>query len=215
MPWPVVVLLAVLASLVLRWLVLEPFAIPSGSMEPELEPGDRVLVLKVGTPGNVDRGDVVVFDGTSTFGKIPQETAEGRSGLAGWFSEFVAGRTGESDYVKRVIGVGGDRVKCCTRDGRITVNGVAVKESYVFAGDDPSSVKFDVTVPPGRLWLMGDHRSDSADSRAHLGKPGGGTVAETDVIGPVVVRFMPFARWGTVSGAPELAAIPRAGSSQP
>jgi signal peptidase I len=101
---------------------------------------------------------------------------------------------GESDFVKRVIAVGGDHVVCCDHQGRITVDGRAVDEPYVYPGDDPSDVEFDQTVPPGHLWVMGDHRSSSADSREHLGDPGGGMVPVDRVVGRVVAVWWPWSR---------------------
>ncbi|CAL9423531.1 signal peptidase I [Streptomyces sp. Tu 3180] len=153
-------LLCLLFLLALNTFVARPFQIPSGSMEPGLRPGDRVLVNKVayrfGTGPH--RGDVVVFDGTGYFG--------------------------EADYIKRVVGVGGDRVVCCDSEGRIRVNGRSVDESgFLFPGDSPSAVPFDVVVPDGRLFVLGDHRGDSSDSRDHLGSPGGGMIPVGDVIG--------------------------------
>jgi signal peptidase I len=184
--------------------VVQPFLIPSSSMSPTLEVGDRVLVNKLAyrignSPG---RGDVVVFDGRESF--VQEEGADGNAvtGLvrkAGAAAGLVRPR--ETDYVKRVIGVGGDRVRCCDKRGRIEVNGVPLDEDYLHEGDEPSAVPFDIEVPQGRLWVMGDHRSDSSDSRAHLGDPGGGTVPVERVIGRADGIGWPVQRWGSVPSA--------------
>jgi signal peptidase I len=110
-------------------------------------------------------------------------------------------RLNESDYVKRVVGLPGDHVVCCDISGLLTVNGIAVVEPYLYPGDKPSDLTFDVTVPVERVWVMGDHRSDSADSRAHLGDPGGGMVRLDDVIGRAGMIYWPPSRVG-VLGAP-------------
>ncbi|MCI0384706.1 signal peptidase I [Streptomyces sp. CNQ085] len=156
--------------------VAEPFRIPSGSMGNTLEAGDRVLVNKLAYRfGNLPaRGDVVVFDGTGSFDREPSQG---------------------TDYVKRVVGVGGDRVRCCDERGRIEVNGEPADETYLYPGDRPSVVPFDIAVPEGRLWVMGDHRSRSSDSRDHLGSPGGGTVPVERVIGRADWIVWPAGRW--------------------
>jgi signal peptidase I len=191
--WPVPAIL--IGALVLRLVVIEPFLIPSASMEPTLEPGDRILVNKLAAHP-VHRGDVVVFDGATTFGMIPASGSAEQTVV----SDLLRGGGDSSTYVKRVLGVGGDHVVCCTL-GRITINGAPVDEPYLYPGDAPSRVRFDVTVPAGRLWFMGDHRAASADSRAHLAAPGGGTVAEVDVVGTVAFRIWPLDRFGPVQEA--------------
>ena len=199
--WSPCVVLAV--GLLVRTFLVTPFSIPSGSMQQTLQIGDRILVDRAGYRfGDVERGDVVVFDGTDTFGAVGR--GEPDRGLVGSLVHSVTGAVGiarpaETDYVKRVIGVGGDRVVCCDRRGRIRVNGDPVDESaYLYPGDAPSGLKFDVRVPDGRLWVMGDHRSNSRDSRAHLGGPGGGTIPVGDVIGRVVAVVWPLSRLGGV-----------------
>ncbi|MEV5009170.1 signal peptidase I [Streptomyces sp. NPDC093064] len=155
--------------LLLNTFVMQPFEIPSGSMEPGLRIGDRVAVNKLAYRfGAVPRrGDVVVFDGTGYFG--------------------------DGDYIKRVVGVGGDHVVCCDEEGRIQVNGRSVDEStFLYPGDSPSAVSFDVVVPEGTLFVLGDHRGDSSDSRDHLGSPGGGMIPVGDVIGRADWIVWPF-----------------------
>lgn len=167
-------LCVVLVSLVGRF-VLQPFDIPSGSMEPGLRPGDRVLVNKVAYRfgAKPERGDVVVFDGTGYFGG--------------------------GDYIKRVVGVGGDHVVCCDSQGRIEVNGDPVSEKrYLYPGDAASRTPFDVSVPQGRLFLLGDHRGTSRDSRDLLGAPAGGMLPVDAVIGKAVWVAWPAGRWRTV-----------------
>ncbi len=190
----IAVLLAVAAVVVVgvRATLVQTFVIPTGSMEPTLQVGERVLVSPAAaTLRGVHRGDVVVFDGSGVFDPppTPPSSALARAGRA--IAAAVGVPVGSRDYVKRVIGVPGDRVACCDDVGRVTVNGRPLDEPYVHPGDAASLVRFSVVVPSGRLWVMGDHRSASADSRAHLGDPGGGTVPIRRVIGPVVAVSWP------------------------
>jgi signal peptidase I len=180
----------VLLALV-RLLLVQSFVIPSSSMEPGLRVGDRVLVARW---GSVDRGDVVVFDGAGVFSADPVPPASGPARVGRALASALGVPVGERDFVKRVIGLPGDRVVCCDAAGRLSVNGQALDEPYLAPGDAASAVRFDVAVPAGRLWVMGDHRSVSGDSRSHLGDPGGGTVPLDQVVGRVVSVWWPLAR---------------------
>ena len=212
--WLLLAGVAVVVMLLVRGFLVQSFYVPSGSMEPTIEPGDRILVNKLASGDDLTRGDVVVFDGTTTFA-VADRSPHQADGLVGRTLAGAASAVGidlgEQDFVKRVVGLPGDHVVCCDADGRLTVNGKAVKEDYLYPGDKPSELTFDVTVPAGRLWVMGDHRSDSADSRAHLGDPGGGMVRVQDVVGRAVVTFWPLGRLGGLPSPAALADIPRAG----
>lgn len=155
----VVLLLAVAFGV--RHYVLAPFAVPSASMEPTLRAGDVILVDR-GTRGTAARGEVVVFDGRGYFG----------------------GEDGRGRYwVKRVIAVGGDRITCCDDGGALLLNGAPLEEPYLAPGTAPSAIRFDLEVPEGHMFLLGDNRPDSTDSRSMLGAPGGGMVPVERVVG--------------------------------
>ena len=206
--WLVPAVVVVVTVVLVRAFVVAPFSIPSGSMEPTLQIGDRILVSRLGSPQDLRRGDVIVFDASKAF-----NLDEGTPSLLQRVTDAVGslvGQGSDTDYVKRVVGLPGDHVRCCAVDGRVVVNGVPVDEPYLFPGDKPSATTFDVTLPAGRVWVMGDHRSSSADSRSQLGAPGGGMVPEEDIIGQVWVRYWPPGRIGTLSPVP-LSAIPRNG----
>lgn len=184
---------------VVRLVLVQSFVIPTTSMQPTLQAGDRVLVSRLDYRfGDVHRGDVIVFDGDGVFDPAPP-VASTMLLRAGWAVAAALGApVGEHDYAKRVIGLPGDRIVCCDIAGQVTVNGTALSESYLPVGTEPSTTRFDVVVPPGRLWVMGDNRENSADSRAHMGNPGGGTVPLAHVVGRVVTVWWPLSRWGGV-----------------
>jgi signal peptidase I len=211
--WPYVVLGIVLVIL-LRAFVVQSFSVPSGSMEPTIEPGDRILANRLVRGEDVRRGDIVVFDGTEAF---PVSGAEPPSGLSAGVRAVAGLLTFDTgtDYVKRVIGLPGDRVTCCDAQRRVQVNGVGVDEPYLMPGDAPSDLTFDVVVPEGHLWVMGDHRSASGDSRSYLGRPGGGMVPTDAVIGQATVRYWPPGRLGTLGGPGPVSTVPSpAGAGQ-
>ena len=166
-----------------------------GRCKNTLDIGDRVLVNKVVYHRGIDRGDIVVFDGKGSwdFGRAPSNPIS-----SAWRPiEGIVGITHESDiYIKRVIGLPGDPWPAATSHGQVTVNGVALSESsYLYPGNPPSTQKFSIKVPPGRLWVMGDHRDVSYDSRGHMGDPGGGTIPESGVLGRAFVIIWPPSRW--------------------
>jgi signal peptidase I len=179
---------AILVAVLVRAFVLQTFYIPSPSMQHTLELQDRVLVNKlVYDFRDPHRGEIIVF-------KSPLD----------WRSD-----PSEEDFIKRVIGVGGDHVICCDAKGRITVNGKALDETYLYknesgVSDVPSRDSFDITVPPGRLWVMGDHRSQSGDSRERWVQTDGdinrSTISVDSVVGRAFVLFWPLSRatWLTV-----------------
>ena len=173
---------------------VDVYYIPSGSMEPLLLTGDRVLVSRTEFASRpIERGDVVVFDGRGSFTPLNSgagPVADAITGAGQWLGLVP----NNNIYVKRVLGVAGDTVKCCSADGLLEINGVPVTEGYVHPGDLPSELKFEVTVPEGKLWLMGDHRSVSLDSRSLLGAPGGGLISTSKVIGSPVATVWPLGR---------------------
>jgi signal peptidase I len=203
----IAVMALVLSFIVKTWLI-QAFYIPSGSMENTLVRDDRVIVSKL-TPGPFDlqRGDIVVFkDPGNWLGTVPESTTSGGTRDAvKRVMQFIGLLPDDSDdhLIKRVIGLPGDHVVCCDKNGQLTINGVGVSEPYIRPGDTPGGGKpnFDITVPPGRVWVMGDHRSDSSDSRFHDDGTGAtGSVPIDDMTGRSVMIVWPVdhVRWLSV-----------------
>ncbi|MGC4805351.1 signal peptidase I [Micromonospora sp. DT233] len=207
---PLLLILAFCLAVLIRSFLLQAFFIPSGSMEDTLLIGDRVLVNKVVYDvRDPRRGEVVVFRGTARW--APQQIQEPDPGVVGRFGRTVGdlvglSRPGEKDFIKRVIGLPGDRVKCCDAQGRVTVNDVPLDEPYVVRNSplepppnprECRSRRFDeVVVPAGQLFVMGDHRLVSQDARCQ------GPVPIDSVVGRAFAVVWPSSRWATLS-APE------------
>jgi signal peptidase I len=192
----VIVVAALALTIVLKAFVVQVFSIPSGSMENTLLPGDRILVSKIVYDfRSIQRGDVVVFSGAGSWDPPAQSPSNPLLRLWDDAAGLVGIAAPGTDYVKRVIGVPGDHVVCCDLKGRVTVNGVPLSESsYIYPGDIPSEMKFSIVVPPGRLWVMGDNRADSDDSRYRQSFAGGGTIPESAVVGRAFVIIWPLSR---------------------
>jgi len=205
---PILIVVALTIALVIKTFVVQPFYIPSGSMEDTLLVGDKVLVNKlVYHFRSIEPGDIIVFNGVGSWDNAPPASKPASDpvvraydatlkplfhSIAGLFGTPI----GQTDYIKRVIGVPGDDVACCNASGLVTVNGVPLHESsYLYPGNAPSQIHFNKVVPPGRLWVMGDHRSDSFDSRLRQYRPGGGTIPISEVVGRAFVIVWPPSRW--------------------
>ena len=187
--------LALVLAIIIKSLFVQAFYIPSPSMEPQFIKNDRILVQKVSYwgGGGPQRGDIIVFKDPGGWLRA-QDTQGPKSGVKK-VMETIGLYPAGGHLVKRVIGVGGDHVVCCDTQGRVTVNGRALDEkSYLPKDTAPSLTKFDKTVPKGYLWMMGDNRSDSSDSREHMGQPGGGFVSDDLVVGKVFALVWPAGR---------------------
>ncbi|GAA2334313.1 hypothetical protein GCM10010431_66850 [Streptomyces kunmingensis] len=201
---PLLIVIALVLALVIKTFLVQAFSIPSGSMENTLRISDRVLVDKL-TPwfgSEPERGEVIVFhDPDKWLGGEP--TAEPNA------VQQVLSRVGlmpsanEKDLIKRVIGVGGDTIEC-KGTGPLKVNGKALHEPYIYPGGTPCTdsgqpgSQFKVTVPEDTVWVMGDHRQDSADSRYHQNDKNHGFVPVNNVVGRAIVVAWPFNHWRTL-----------------
>ena len=229
---PFLVVVAFGLALLIKFFLVQAFYIPSGSMEHTLDIKDRVLVNKVVYDfRGPHRGEIVVFNGLDNFdeGVVLAPPANGlQSVLRTIFGVLGLGSPNEKDYIKRVIGLPGDRVMCCDTAGRVVVTpsgggpALHLDEPYVFENDTTESRYFcdagpgrkacppnaqGLLVPPGRLWVMGDHRGNSADSRAHLGDSHRGTVPESKVVGRAFVTVYPLDRAGLLHVPATFAAL--------
>jgi signal peptidase I len=211
---PILLAIALVLAIIIKTFLVQAFFIPSSSMEKTLHGcpgcrGDRVLVNKLVYRFHDPRpGDVVVFRGPESWApevhiagpsNIVQRSVRGLGQLVG------IAQPNEKDFIKRVIAVGGQTVQCCDPQGRVTVDGRALDEPYIYTdGDqDPRLAQFGpITVPPGRLWVMGDHRNASADSRVHISDADLGTISVDDVIGKAFVIVWPPSRWNTLGTPP-------------
>jgi len=192
--------MALILALIIKTFFLQAFYIPSGSMKQSLRVDDRILVQKMSYWfGDVHRGDIVVFDDPAHWlgeekGQAPANAVTKSLAVVGLYP------TG-GHLVKRVIGVGGDSVSC--QAGGLSVNGTVLKESaYVTLPRQSCTGSWKVKIPDGRLWVMGDNRTHSADSRAHMGDPGGGFIPADDVVGKVFVVVWPIKHWDLI-GRPD------------
>jgi len=195
----ILVVIALVIAVVIKTYAIQAFFIPSGSMENTLEINDRVLVNKiVYDTRSIHRGDIVVFNGDGSWDPsepLPANSNFAEKFVSGFASMFGFGHPGDI-LIKRVIGLPGDTVACCDAEDRVTVNGVPLNEqSYLYPGAAPSEDRFNIVVQPGRLWVMGDNRAISDDSRDHEGDPGDGTIPENAVIGRAFVIIWPPSRW--------------------
>ncbi|MEU6813827.1 signal peptidase I [Streptomyces sp. NPDC046860] len=200
---PILVGIALVLALLIKTFLVQAFSIPSDSMQNTLQQGDRVLVDKL-TPwfgSKPERGEVVVFHDPAQWlaGEPTPEQNAVQKGLS-WIGLMPSAE--EKDLIKRVIGVGGDTVEC-KGSGPLTVNGKALDEPYVYPGNTPCSVddqggQFKVKVPAGHIWVMGDHRQNSRDSRYNQTDENHGMVPVDDVVGRAIVKAWPINRWGTL-----------------
>jgi signal peptidase I len=200
--FPVLVIVALAVSLVIKTLLVQFFFIPSGSMENTLQISDRVAVNKVPFIGkSIKRGDVVVFRDPDNW--LPEPfTGDQNKYVAKVKEAFVAvgvlPNPTKQYLVKRVIGIAGDKVECCSKNKKLMINGKEIDEPYIFKGNSASDTNFNVTVPAGKIWVMGDHRAASADSRFHQEDIIHGMVPTSKVTGKVIGIIWPIKNLGFV-----------------
>jgi signal peptidase I len=198
----VLIVVALAVALTIKTYLVQPFKIPSASMEDTLLINDKVLVNKlVGHLSQIHRGDVIVFNGAGSWDPPVATSGNPFDRFYRDVLSLFGDDSGQTDYIKRVIGLPGDHVRCCNAQGLVTVNGIPLHEqAYLYPGSAPSSIKFSIVVPPGRLWVMGDNRGDSEDSRLHrCGIPGAecepwdpsGTIPENKVVGRAFLIVWP------------------------
>lgn len=202
--FPILVVVALVVSLLIKVLLVQFFFIPSGSMENTLQIQDRVAVNKIPfISRTIHRGDIVVFRDPANWlpepfpSQSPIILEKLREGLV---AVGILPNPAKQYLVKRVVGIGGDRVICCSKNKKLTINGKESTEPYIFEGNAPSDMNFDVTVPAGKIWVMGDHRGASADSRYHQDDINKGMVPLNRITGRVVAVIWPFKNMKIISG---------------
>jgi signal peptidase I len=200
---PILVVIALVLALLIKTFLVQAFSIPSDSMQNTLQQGDRVLVDKL-TPwfgSKPERGEVVVFhDPDDWLAGEPAANPNALQTVLSWIGLMPSAQ--EKDLIKRVIGVGGDTVSC-SGTGPLMVNGKALNEPYVYPGNTPCTNddqggQFTVKVPKGDIWVMGDHRQNSRDSRYNQSDKHHGMVPVNEVVGRAIVKAWPINRWGTL-----------------
>jgi len=208
---PVLLISALALSILVKTFLVQFFYIPSGSMENTLKVNDRVGVNKFGALfSEIKRGEVVVFRDPASWLSEPYEESTGITKIAKEALVFVGilPDPAKQFLIKRTIGVGGDHIRCCTKAGKLEVNGVEVNEPYIYAGDSPSDTEFDVQVPKGFIWVMGDHRGQSADSRFHTDDPNKGMVPLDKVTGRATFVIWPIKHIKVIDPGADLSKIP-------
>jgi signal peptidase I len=201
--FPILVIVALAVSLLIKTLLVQFFFIPSGSMENTLQIQDRVAVNKLPfISKNINRGDVVVFRDPANW--LPEPFSSGENRIVAKIKEGlvlvgVLPNPTKQYLVKRVIGVAGDRVICCSKSGKLTINGKEATEPYIFAGNKVSEMDFNITVPEDKIWVMGDHRSASADSRYHQDDVNNGFVPVSRITGRAYAIIWPIKNIGIIS----------------
>lgn len=209
---PIIVVSALVVSILIKTFLVHFFFVPSGSMQNTLGIGDRIAVNKFAAMfSDIKRGEVVVFkDPDNWLGTAPTPTGNviTRDLKRAMVDVGVLPDPATQYLVKRVVGVGGDHVVCCDVKGRLQVNGISINENYLFPGNTPSDSKFDVTVPKGFIWVMGDHRAASADSRFHLDDIHKGFVPLSDVVGRAEFVVWPLNRISFLSVGHDLSKVP-------
>ena len=201
-----IVVVAIVLSFLIKTFLFRAFYIPSESMVGTLDVNDRIFVnLLVPEPFALERGDVVVFQDAKGWLAPGPERPEGPFAWVQYGLMFVGllPDNSQQHLVKRVIGLPGDRVVCCDAGSRITVNGAPLEEQYVNPAEEPEVRDFDVVVPAGKIWVMGDNRNHSADSRAHLDS-GGGFVDVADIEGKATVIAWPVNRISVLDNYPDV-----------
>jgi signal peptidase I len=208
----VTMVVALVIAVLVKTFLIQPFYIPSASMNPTLLQDDKILVSKL-TPGVFDlhRGDVIVFEDPDDW--IPGDATENPTPRVRVMMVLsmigLAPDPSQDHLVKRLIGVSGDHVVCAEEGGRLEVNGVALEEPYINPETPACKNAFDVTVPDGKVWVMGDNRYASADSAWHETQGDGGFVDESDITGKAEVIFWPASRWtGLGDGSDAFADVP-------